>query len=139
LDFVLGQNKAAKGVGDRCSGEDCDGVKEVVRFEFVAAGLGENFFDVVGPEIFSTGRFGGLQLEIGIAKEVGEKFTAKMALLCHGGVLVIAPAAVGEELDQGIDEHVARTGVEREDVLRFGVGGDDGDVGDPADVEADAI
>src|SRR2546430_2253890 len=57
---------------------------------------------------------------------------------CQSGVLVIALAAVREVLDESVDEHVAGAGVECEDVLRLGVSGNDGDIGDTADIEADA-
>src|ERR1700746_2071907 len=47
-------------------------------------------------------------------------------------------AAAGEMLDESVDEHVAGAGVKGEDVGWLGVGGDYGDVGDAADIEADA-
>ncbi len=53
-------------------------------------------------------------------------------------VFVVALAAVGEVLDQSVDEHVAGAGVEGEDIGRLGISGDYGEVGDAADVEADA-
>src|SRR5215510_2407063 len=53
-------------------------------------------------------------------------------------VLVVTLAAAAEVLDQTVDQHVAGAGVEGQEVLWFGVGGDDGEVGDTANVEADA-
>jgi hypothetical protein len=64
-----------------------------------------------------------------------DELTVDSPLSCEGGILVVALAAVGEVLDEGVDEHVAGAGVEGQDVGWFGVGGDDGDVGDAADVE----
>src|SRR2546421_697996 len=40
--------------------------------------------------------------------------------------------------DEGVDEHVAGAGIEGEYLRRLSVGGNDGDVGDAADVERDA-
>ena len=46
-------------------------------------------------------------------------------------------AAVGEAGDQGVEEHVGGAGVESENLRGSGVGGDDGDVGDAAEIERD--
>ncbi len=61
-----------------------------------------------------------------------------MAATREGGVFVEALAAAGEVGDEGVEEDVGGAGVEGEDVLRLGAGGDDGDIGDAAEIERDA-
>ena len=59
-------------------------------------------------------------------------------MLSEGGVFVEALAAVGEMGDEGVNEHVSGARVEGEHLRGLGIGWDDGDVGDAADVEGDA-
>src|SRR5262249_29611744 len=54
------------------------------------------------------------------------------------GVFIETLATAGEMLDEGIDEHVGRAGVEGKDLRRFRGSREDGDVGDAAEVERDA-
>ena len=53
-------------------------------------------------------------------------------------VFVVALFVVREVLDEGVDEHVGGAGVEGEDLDGFAGGGEDGDVGDAAEIEGDA-
>ncbi len=53
-------------------------------------------------------------------------------------VFVETLAAVGEVRDERVNEHVGGAGVEGEDLCGLGGGGDDGDVGDAAEIERDA-
>src|SRR5882757_1922683 len=103
---------------------------------FFAAG--DEVFYVSGAVVFAARRFWRRKFQIGIAEEFVEQRGNGAALLCEGGVFVEALAAVGEVGDEGVDEHVAGAGIEGEYLRRLSVGGNDGDVGDAADVEGDA-
>jgi hypothetical protein len=46
----------------------------------------------------------------------------------HGG-----GALAAQHVDERVDDHVARTGVERHDLVELRLGRDEGDVGDAAD------
>ena len=53
-------------------------------------------------------------------------------------ILVEALAAAGKVGDQGIDEHVGWAGIEGEDLRGLGGGGEDGDVGNAAEIQGNA-
>ena len=70
--------------------------------------------------------------------QVVEELRDEIAWNCESGIFVVELAAVSEMLDEGVDEHIPRAGVEGEDVGRFCVRWDDGEISDAADVECHA-
>src|SRR5579859_1867729 len=125
-------------MNNREGGEGRGGANKIVRFGFVAAAEIENFHDVGGAEIFAASAFWRLLFQISVFHQGIENLWNEVAALCEVCVFVVAPAAFGEMLDQGVDEHVAGAGVEGENVGRFRVCGDYGDVSNAADVKGDA-
>lgn len=95
-------------------------------------------FDESSSITFTPRRFGRSNSEVGILPQFLIKRGYHPASHCQVSRVVESFSASGEVLDQGVDEHVAGTGVEGEDIGGLGVGGDDGDVGDAADIETDA-
>src|SRR5262249_55781408 len=81
--------------------------------------------------------FGRLLLQVRFAQKLAHDGAVDAPALCENRAFVEAPAAVCEALDQRVDEHIAGPGVESGDLRGRGVGGNDRDVGDAADVEAD--
>ena len=137
-DFVFGKDKTAEGIYDGCGREIGHGVENVSRPYFELAGEVEEILDVVRAEIFAAGRLWRTKLEVGILHQAVDQSIVDMAATGKACVFVEALAAFGEVGDEGVDEDVGGAGVEGEDVLRLGVGRDDRDIGDAAEIEGDA-
>src|SRR5437868_13777844 len=74
--------------------------------------------------------------QIGLSQELLQDVVAYFAASGEVAIAVIRPA---EELfGERIDDHVARTSVEGDDVFRAGTGRDGGEVSNSAEVEQDA-
>ena len=136
--LVLGEDESVKGIHDAESGEDGCGTNEVFRTGTELAAFGEDSVDVGVTEVFAAGRFGRLLAEIGIAEKLFEEWSDAASALGDASVFVVTLAVVGEVLDEGVDEDVGGASVEGEDVFGLGCGGNDGDVGDAAEVEGNA-
>ena len=70
-----------------------------------------------------------------ILKEFGEQASVHFALDRHGAAGVAAELSAGEARGQLIHHHVARTGVESDYAICRTSGGQDGHIGDAADVQ----
>jgi hypothetical protein len=137
-DFCAWQDEAVQGVPDGQGGEQRGGADQVVGLGAMAAAQRENAFHVGLSVVFAAGAFGRSESQVRIAHEVVEKSGKCTAVHCEAGVLVEAPAAVGEMLNEGIDEHVARASVECEYLRRFATGRKNGHIADASKVERNA-
>ena len=137
-DFVFRKHESAEGVHDRLGREIGHGIEEIGRPYFVLAGEVQEIFDVACAEVFTAGGFWWAKLEIGILHEAVNQRVVDVAATGERGVFIEAPAVFGEVGDERVDEDVGGAGVEGEDILGLGAGGDDGDVGDAAEIERDA-
>src|SRR5215467_1232062 len=138
VDRVLRKNETPERVDDRCRRKSRYGMDEIARTGAVAAAQGQQFLDVVRAEVFAAGGFGRLLLQVRFAQKLAHAGAVDAPAFCENRAFVETLAAVCEALDQRVDEHVAGAGVESGDLRGRGVGGNDRDVGDAADVEADA-
>src|SRR5437667_1347404 len=85
--------------------------------------------------IFAPSGLGGRKLQIRIAQEFVEQRRIAAALRRELRVFVKALAAARELRGQGVDEHVGRSRVEREYLLRLGGARKNGNVGDAAEIQ----
>ncbi len=131
-----GKDESAECVGDGFGGEGGGGGDGVFGFVAVAAAGFEEAGGVGGAELLASGGFGR-----GLAEEFffelgGEDWRENFSGCRDAAVAVVGP---GEELlGEGVDDHVAGAGVEGDDFVLRGCGGDDSEVADAADVLEDA-
>ena len=67
-------------------------------------------------EVFAAGGFWGFSGEVGMVLELAEEGEVELAFCGELAVLVEFFFAVGGEGDGGVEKHVARAGVEGEDI-----------------------
>jgi len=138
VDFCLRKDEPVQSINNAACGERGCGSDDVVRFGAVLATEGEDFIDIRAPVIFAAGGFGRWKFEVRVPPEFVEKSGNITTFHGQPAAFVKPLAAVGEMGDEGVDEHVGGAGVEGEDLGGLGIGGDDGDVGDAAEIQRDA-
>ncbi len=138
VDLRLGQDEAVEGVHDGKSGEDSGGPDEVSGFRTIPAAEGENFFDVGAAIIFAARALGRSASQIRVVHKFVDETGETAAARGEPSVFVKAFSAARKVKDKGVNEHVGWAGVEGEDLLWASGAGNDGDIGDAAEIERDA-
>ena len=87
--------------------------------------------------IFTARAFGRPLREVGVVHQFVDERGGGAARLREPSVFVETLTAAAEVLDEGVDQDICRASVEGEDLRRFAGGGEDGDIGDSAEVERD--
>ena len=95
---------------------------------------GKDALRILRPEEFPTRGLGQGQGVIGLGTEHVEQPLVHTAACGHGPALVIALTSIRGGGDHGVDEHVARSGVEGVHGLRRAGGGQYGHVAYAADI-----
>ena len=131
---VPGQDIALIGVGDGPGGELRGGGGQIVEGEAVLPAVGEDARRVLLAEVLPAGALGQGEGVVLVPGQLLQQGLAHPAPGGGGPVLVEPPGPVGGGGDDGVDDHVARPGVEGVDGLRPAAGGEDGHVADAADV-----
>ena len=134
IDLVFRKDEAVEGVDDGQGCEDGDCADEIGGANVMVAPCGEQVFDVSGSVVFAAGALRRLLRQIWIVHEFISKRGCGAARSGELGVFVETLATASEMLDESVDENVGRTGVEGEDLRRFAGSGQDGDVGDAAEI-----
>ena len=136
-NFRFGQNETVESIHDAEGSEDGGGADKVFGAGAKLAAVGQNFCDEGAAKIFAAGRFWRLKFKVRIAKKLFKKRNDALAAKGEPRAGVEALAALREVRDESVNEHVGGTSVEGEDILRASAGGDDGDVGDAAEIQRD--
>ena len=137
VDGLLGADVAGVGLVDGRGSEEGGGGHCVLGVEPARLGGTEQGVHVVGPEHFAPGGFGRLAVKKVSTQEVGEQVVVGRA---GSGVLAVRVVRGVEEAGgEFVDHHVGRARVEGAHVGRGAAGGEDGEVGDAAEVEEAAI
>src|SRR5579875_142839 len=127
-------NKILNGASDGSGGECGCGVEQIGRTNPFAAGASYELGGVFSAEFFAAGGFWRGFAEERMIEESIQKFRMQMTAASELRIAIEAQAAASELCGEGVQDHVARAGVEGDHVARLCAGGNHGEIGDAADV-----
>ncbi len=128
------QDEAFECVDDGQSCEDRYGTDEIGGADVEVEACGEEILDVGGAVVFAACAFWRLLRKVWIEHQLIDQSGYGAAGLRELRVPIEAPTAACEMLNERVDKNVGGTGIEGKDLRWFAGGGEDGDVGDAAEI-----